>query len=143
MFGACGTLTLAAALLASCTDKDPPAASAAATTSAALSAADAAPPAQRPSGPTAGPAIEATCRDICDHSQKLNCKNAAECTPNCIGMATTTPCSKEVGVLYACLVKQPAPNWECTADGVASIRDGFCDKEQMQTVRCMESRMAR
>lgn len=60
---------------------------------------------------------------------------------NCIAMASVTPCSEALQSLYRCLVDQPLTHWECAEDGVAAIRDGFCDAEQGQAAACMEAKM--
>jgi hypothetical protein len=101
-----------------------------------------APPATATAAPLQGdPEIERACTDICGRTRELKCPNVAECMPNCLAVGTVTPCTQEVTALYKCLVKQPVKNWECAEDGVAAIRDGFCDKEQEKTVTCMEKRL--
>jgi hypothetical protein len=61
--------------------------------------------------------------------------------PNCLAVGTVTPCTSDVKAFYACLVKQPVKNWECDDDGVAAIREGFCEKEQEKTVTCMQAKL--
>ncbi len=85
--------------------------------------------------------LQRACKDICDRSRRLKCTHVDECLPNCIAMASATPCSEEVAVFYECLNRQPLQNWECAEDGVAAIRDGFCNKEQGRAVGCMEAKM--
>jgi hypothetical protein len=57
-------------------------------------------------------------------------------------MATVTPCSSQMGAFYQCLLAQPLGNWECDEEGMAAIREGFCDQEQEATVRCMDDKLA-
>jgi hypothetical protein len=85
--------------------------------------------------------LERSCREICDRSRRLNCENVAKCMPNCLAMGSLTPCTAEVSSFYDCLVSQPPQNWSCAPDGVAAIRAGYCDKEQGETVACMEAKM--
>jgi hypothetical protein len=59
---------------------------------------------------------------------------------NCIGMGVGTPCSDQFSALYACLVREPVAHWECGEDGVAAIREGYCDKEQERAISCMEAK---
>ena len=59
---------------------------------------------------------------------------------NCIGMGIGTPCSEPVAAFYACLQREPAAHWECGEDGIAAIREGYCEKEQERTVACMETK---
>ena len=87
--------------------------------------------------------IERSCRQICDRSRRLQCAKTDKCMPNCLAMAKATPCSSEMHTLYECLKEQPIQNWECAPDGVAAIRDGFCDAEQGRTVACMQAKMQR
>jgi hypothetical protein len=85
--------------------------------------------------------LERSCREICDRSRRLNCLNVAKCMPNCLAMGSVTPCTEKITTLYQCLVGQPVQNWACAPDGVAAIQKGFCDKEQGETVACMEAKM--
>jgi len=85
--------------------------------------------------------LKKTCAAICDHSFSLKCPQAKECAINCLGMATLTPCSAEFAELYSCLVKEPTAHWECGADGVAAIREGYCERQQAVTASCMEKKL--
>ena len=61
---------------------------------------------------------------------------------HCLAMASATPCSQQISEFYACLAVQPAARWQCDNEsGVAQIREGFCEKEQAQSVSCMETKM--
>jgi len=81
------------------------------------------------------------CEAICANSRSRHCRNESQCLGNCLAMGSLTPCKDQVSAFYRCLVAQPAQNWECADDGVAAIREGFCDKEQEQAVTCMEAKM--
>jgi hypothetical protein len=59
-----------------------------------------------------------------------------------MGMAALTPCSLEMAGFYDCLVAEPLKHWECGDDGVAVIREGFCDAEQRKALQCMEAKMS-
>lgn len=84
--------------------------------------------------------VEKTCTSICDRSRTLKCANVAECQPNCLAMAVGTPCSSEFMRFYACLVREPVEHWECSEDGIAAIKEGFCEKEQEAAIACMEAK---
>jgi hypothetical protein len=86
--------------------------------------------------------LERSCRTICDRSRRLACENASQCMPNCLAMGSVTPCTDAITTLYQCLVGQPVQNWECAPDGVAAIKDGFCDDAQRQAVTCMAAKMS-
>ena len=134
-------------LLASCVQKAPLGsvdAGISATQNAPSSVAAQPPPAPAPDPtPHGDPEIERACGEICQRSGQLKCSHASECMVNCLAMGTVTPCTPEMTAFYRCLVKQPAKNWECDEDGVAAIRQGFCDKEQEKTVLCMDKRAKR
>ena len=85
--------------------------------------------------------LKKTCETICGHSFALKCTQAKECAINCLGMATLTPCSAEFAGLYSCLVNEPVAHWECGADGVAAIREGYCERQQAVTASCMEKKL--
>jgi hypothetical protein len=78
------------------------------------------------------------CGGICERSRKLRCKNAAECERNCQAMGLIAGCNEQMLVLYRCLGGQAVDRWECAEDGVAAIRDGFCEAEQEKAVACVE-----
>jgi hypothetical protein len=61
--------------------------------------------------------------------------------PNCLAMATATPCSSELLAMQRCLAAQPLEHWECSQDGVGAIRVGYCDDEQGAAVHCMTTKM--
>ena len=87
--------------------------------------------------------VERTCTSICDRSRTLKCAHVAECQPNCVAMAVGTPCSGAFMSFYACLVREPVEHWECSEDGIAAIKDGFCQKEQEAAVGCLEAKAER
>jgi hypothetical protein len=86
-------------------------------------------------------AIVNACRRICGRSVELKCTHASECEPNCVATASATPCAAAFSTFYDCLVRQPLQNFQCDEDGVAAVREGFCDNEQAAAVRCMEAKM--
>jgi hypothetical protein len=90
---------------------------------------------------TSAAALSNQCRQICENSHKLGCKNARECEPNCAAMGSLRPCLETVTALYACLSAQPSGRWECAEDGVAAIREGYCEAEQEHAVGCMEKNL--
>jgi hypothetical protein len=45
-------------------------------------------------------------------------------------------CHRETVAALRCFVHQPLPAWECGEDGVASMREGYCDAEQRRAVEC-------
>jgi hypothetical protein len=109
--------------------------------SAGVSAASLPAPAASPSELVAvARELEKTCAAICERSRTLKCKSREGCVPNCLAMAAGTPCSAQFALFYGCLVKEPVEHWECDPEGVAAIREGFCDKEQERALACMEAK---
>lgn len=82
-----------------------------------------------------------SCRAICERSSQLKCKNTDECVPNCLAMASLTPCTAEIATMFGCILREPIAHWECAEDGVGAIRDGYCNDEQGKAVACMEQKM--
>ncbi|HYO93627.1 MAG TPA: hypothetical protein VER33_03900 [Polyangiaceae bacterium] len=56
-------------------------------------------------------------------------------------MAAHRPCTDPIAATYACLVQQPVASWECAENGVAAIREGFCEGEQARTVACLQAQV--
>jgi hypothetical protein len=86
-------------------------------------------------------ALSERCGQICENSRKLGCKNMRECQSNCVAMGSLRPCVEAVTALYTCLSAQPSERWECAEDGVAAIREGFCESEQERAVACMDKNL--
>jgi hypothetical protein len=85
-----------------------------------------------------GRGIEHACDNICSRSRALKCPHVEECLPNCLGMASVTPCKPQFLAFYECLLEKPSKDWECSEDGVAAIRPGLCEREQGDAVACLE-----
>lgn len=138
---------VAGVLLVACAQKVPKETreAAAASSLSRAAATRPAPPAAAAAAEPARVAIPAAtqdaCRSICERSTQLKCKNAGQCAANCVGMAALTPCSDAISTLYSCLVREPLAHWNCAEDGVAAIREGYCDSEQAKAVACMEAKM--
>lgn len=81
------------------------------------------------------------CTSICENSRTLKCKNASECQSNCQGMGSLRPCLQQVAAFYRCLASEPADHWECAEDGVAAIKEGYCNAEQAGAVVCLEQHL--
>jgi hypothetical protein len=55
-------------------------------------------------------------------------------------MSIGTPCADEFAALYACLENEPVAHWECAEDGIAAVRESYCEKQQATAVGCMEAK---
>jgi hypothetical protein len=105
------------------------------------------PPAQVPLASMASPAaaaeVDKECRAICQRSVDLKCRRQSECMNNCVPAGLFTPCSASLQLMYRCLINEPLAHWECGDDGVAPIREGYCDGGQSQSLECMKAKMQR
>jgi hypothetical protein len=144
-FALAGALVMLGGALVSCDRKVAAGSADAGTSASAAPAPAAAKPAPAPAPtdvrPHGDPEVERACADICEASAQLKCAHASDCMVNCLAMGTVTPCTSEMMAFYHCLLKQPIKNWECDDDGVAAIRQGFCDKEQEKAVLCMDKKV--
>lgn len=82
--------------------------------------------------------LERTCTKICQRSLDLKCEHGADCIPSCLSMASVADCSASFLAFYRCLEQEPLEHWRCDQDGIAAIREGFCDREQESAVGCIE-----
>jgi hypothetical protein len=98
-------------------------------------ASNAAASAAAPSAPAAPPGA---CAALCEQTLALKCgKNASDCQAACAPMLTVSPCGAEMNAVLACMVHEPTSHWQCGDDGMAELRDGFCDSAQAAFARCM------
>lgn len=81
------------------------------------------------------------CERVCDRTRELGCKNQPGCLANCVMMAQIKPCAGPFAAFYACLEQQGRDHWECSAEGVPALREGFCESEQEATSRCLEQQV--
>jgi hypothetical protein len=86
---------------------------------------------------SSSPPFAQACPNICEKSRPLRCQHGAECEASCRAIASVSSCRAELEAFYACLSGEPTEHWECE-DGVAVIRDGYCDTQQERFARCVE-----
>ena len=105
--------------------------------------ASAAAPSSAPSGlPVADTATRARCAVLCERTADLKCKHPEACLPNCLAMASATPCNEPISALFSCLTKAEIGHFQCDEQtGFAQIREGYCEQEQANAARCMEAKM--
>lgn len=97
-------------------------------------------PARSPSKPVPS-RFAAECGKICDRSRELKCPHSDQCLAGCLSVASFLQCSDAFAALYTCLSLEPLNHWECADDGVAAIRDGFCEPEQAAASGCLEQNL--
>ena len=133
-------IVVVGALAAGCKQKAPPTAETVAPMAAAAPAQQ--PPPSRPpiatapSGTLAGG--DDPCPAICDRTRPLKCKRAAACRETCGQMRLVDTCVAEMAAVMSCFARQPLSSWECSEEGDAAMKDGLCDTQQGQFVRCIE-----
>jgi hypothetical protein len=54
-------------------------------------------------------------------------------------MLGTPVCTEQIKRVYGCLVTKPETAFECDDDGMAAVKDGHCDREQGQFVKCLQA----
>jgi len=122
-------------LAAGCKQKAPPAAE---TVAPIAAAAPASPPSQPPPTATAPSGGDDPCPAICERTRPLKCKRAAACRETCGQMRLVDTCVAEMAAVMTCFGRQPLSSWQCSEEGDAAMKDGFCDTQQGQFVRCIE-----
>ncbi len=91
-----------------------------------------------PSAASSTSAPPGACTALCEITQALKCgKSAADCQAACLPMLGVSPCGAEMNAVLACMLREPQPHWQCGSDGMAELRDGYCDAEQSAFARCM------
>jgi hypothetical protein len=89
--------------------------------------------------PAAAPAGEGDdlCPTICERTRPLGCKRAAVCRDTCREMRRLDACGAEMTAVLSCFARQPLSSWECSEDGDAAVKDGFCDEQQGRFTACV------
>jgi len=77
------------------------------------------------------------CPTVCERSKELRCSAVAECSQRCAESRDLAACSSEMSAVLRCITREPVGHWECSEDGLASIKDGYCDGEQAAFMSCM------
>ena len=115
-------------------DSEPAPAVSAAAAAAATTAA--------PSAATVTPApAQELCRVPCQRGSELGCKNASLCAARCAEMANGQLCQEEMRSVLACITREPSSNWECDEEGLAAIREGYCEREQQGFLDCVQRQL--
>jgi hypothetical protein len=94
-----------------------------------------------PSAPAGKLRADSPCAAICARSTELRCSRASECEAVCAASMADELCVAEMAAATACMLKEPAKNWECNEEGVASIKDGFCMEQQGQAATCLTGKL--
>ena len=80
-----------------------------------------------------------SCAEMCARTEALRCGAADRCTKLCLESMRDNPCPGSMAAFMRCATAEPAAHWECTEDGVAAVKDGYCDAEQRSVITCVAS----
>lgn len=78
------------------------------------------------------------CAVMCRHSRRLGCAGLSHCGESCSRLVALTDCAMEMAAALGCFTKEGDDHWECGEDGLAAIRDGYCEREQAAYVACLQ-----
>jgi hypothetical protein len=78
------------------------------------------------------------CTIMCRHSDRLACSGLAQCGESCRQLVALPDCAAEMAAALACFIKEPDDHWQCGDDGLAAIREGYCEREQAAYVNCLQ-----
>lgn len=87
--------------------------------------------------PTAKLDGSTVCAGICGRSTELRCAHANDCERLCADSMREMPCQSHMATATACMLGRPASDWECSEDGLAAIKDGFCKPQQDAFANCL------
>jgi hypothetical protein len=90
---------------------------------------------EAPAQPTSS--RDAMCDGICARAAELRCPKANDCPKMCAETMKIEVCNAELAKATDCVLARPATDWQCTAQGVASIKDPFCTAEQKAFGDCL------
>ena len=85
---------------------------------------------------TKAPGVD-PCVTVCERSKELKCRAVAECPQRCAESRNVAACNSEMSAVLQCVIREPVGHWECGEDGLASIKDGYCDAEQAAFMACV------
>lgn len=77
------------------------------------------------------------CDGICARASELRCDKARQCPKMCAETMRLNVCEQELEAATRCTLSHPANDWQCTRQGVASIKDPFCTEEQRAFGKCL------
>jgi hypothetical protein len=87
--------------------------------------------------------VDQACLRFCVTIALLQCPSEQPvpvCVADCKQTFLDYPgCRLPLEALLACIAVQPPENYECDADGTASLRDPFCQQEALPAVNCILS----
>jgi hypothetical protein len=92
---------------------------------------------QRPL-PAAAPAADrGLCPALCARAAVLRCPGGAQCASRCQEMRALPGCGREMDAALRCFMALPTSGWECAADGLPSVKEGQCEREQAAVAACL------
>jgi len=98
--------------------------------------------------PPAAPAIERPfvahgygvdnfCPEICRRTHALGCRAMSDCDQLCRGAFADMVCPQLLQPAMECALSLPLSSWFCSPDGIAAVKDGSCEREQIAYEACL------
>lgn len=81
-------------------------------------------------------APSARCDQVCERTLKLKCGAREPCLEACSAANDGSICGAEMNAFMDCALAHPVEHWECSENGVAAIRQDYCDREQQGFMHC-------
>jgi hypothetical protein len=68
---------------------------------------------------------------------ELHCDRPEGCRDACTKLLESKVCARELRAFMDCFLKEPSQHWIC-ADGLPTVQEQFCEREQGTIVNCLE-----
>jgi hypothetical protein len=95
-------------------------------------------PASASEGGTVGSADDDACVANCQlRARERHCDHPEGCRDACTKLLHSQVCAGEQRAFMRCFLKEPSEHWQC-GDGLPSLDDQFCSKEQTTILNCLE-----
>lgn len=87
---------------------------------------------------TMAAARKQACSVLCEKTAPLKCGAEAQCAEGCFESFNLPVCMQEMEQFLTCSTNAPLSDFVCNPDtGAAALKDGVCDAEQANIIRCM------
>jgi hypothetical protein len=79
------------------------------------------------------------CATVCARSGPLHCPGVSDCQARCQEMRALPRCRGEMSAALHCFASVPLSRWECTDDGLPSVKAGACEPQQAAVAACLSA----
>ena len=88
-------------------------------------------------------ALTAACARLCRRTTELGCgATEQQCVAKCGPMVQLPVCSAAMQAFFQCVDREPTAHWECDAEHMASIKEGYCETEQRDFTDCVRQALS-